>query len=104
MKLPILTPAACRAVLVGAVVISQAREGGSRVVAAQPPARNQIPPAPRPVPLAGNPEMDALRMVKEGRETFRHDTFGDEAFWGDALKLHQAIAGEKLGGVGPGVS
>src|SRR5262245_29533189 len=28
----------------------------------------------------------------------------DEAFWGDALRLHQAIAGEKQGGVGPGVS
>jgi hypothetical protein len=50
------------------------------------------------------PERDALQMIKEGRQTFRYDTFGDEAFWGDALKLHQAIAGEKLGGVGPGVS
>ena len=33
-----------------------------------------------------------------------NDTFGDEAFWGDTLKLHQAIAGAKHGGVGPGVS
>src|ERR1700719_2126500 len=47
---------------------------------------------------------DAERMMKEGQETFRFDTFGDEAFWGDALKLHQAIEGAKLGGVGPGVS
>ena len=39
-----------------------------------------------------------------GRNTFRFDTFGDEAFWGDALKLHQAIAGAANGGVGPGVS
>jgi hypothetical protein len=46
----------------------------------------------------------AKRMVEEGRETFRFDTFGDEAFWGDTLKLHQAIAGEENGGVGPGVS
>ncbi len=30
--------------------------------------------------------------------------FGDQAFWGDALKLHKAIAGSKLGGVGSGVS
>jgi hypothetical protein len=43
-------------------------------------------------------------MIEEGRQTFRFDTFGDEAFWGDALQLHQAIAGEGLGGVGPGVS
>src|SRR5262245_2162797 len=48
--------------------------------------------------------VDALRMIKEGRQTFRYDTFGDEAFWGDALKLHQAIAGQKMGGVGDGVS
>ena len=47
---------------------------------------------------------NALRMIDEGRQTFRYDTFGDEAFWGGALKLHQAIAGAKLGGVGPGVS
>jgi len=56
------------------------------------------------MPRPSSPEQDALRMIKEGRQTFRHDTFGDESFWGDALKLHQAIAGEKLGGVGPGVS
>lgn len=43
-------------------------------------------------------------MLDEGRETFRFDTFGDEAFWGDTLKLHQAIAGAALGGVGAGVS
>ena len=39
-----------------------------------------------------------------GTASFRYDTFGDEEFWGDALQLHRAIAGEKLGGVGPGVS
>jgi hypothetical protein len=43
-------------------------------------------------------------MLDEGRHIFRFDTFGDEAFWGDALQLHQAIQGEVLGGVGPGVS
>jgi hypothetical protein len=44
------------------------------------------------------------RMLEDGRRIFRFDTFGDEAFWGGTLKLHQAIEGEKLGGVGPGVS
>ena len=39
-----------------------------------------------------------------GRQTFRYDTFGDQAFWGDLLHLHDAIKGEALGGVGPGVS
>jgi hypothetical protein len=47
---------------------------------------------------------NAERMMEEGRRIFRFDTFGDEAFWGGALKLHQAIAGDRLGGVGPGVS
>ena len=46
----------------------------------------------------------AQTMLEEGRKTFRYDTFGSEAFWGDALQLHKAIAGEKNGGVGPGVS
>jgi hypothetical protein len=51
-------------------------------------------------PVAQN----ALRMVDEGRQTFRFDTFGDEAFWGDSLQLHRAIAGAANGGVGPGLS
>jgi hypothetical protein len=46
----------------------------------------------------------ARTMLEEGRRIFRYDTFGSEAFWGDALQLHKAIAGEKNGGVGPGVS
>jgi hypothetical protein len=44
------------------------------------------------------------RMLKEGQKTFRFDTFGDEAWWGDTLHLHEAIEGAKLGGVGPGIS
>jgi hypothetical protein len=44
------------------------------------------------------------RMMKEGQQIFRFDTFGSEAFWGDALQLHKAIAREKNGGVGGGVS
>jgi hypothetical protein len=43
-------------------------------------------------------------LVREGRQAFRFDTFGDESFWGDTLKVHQAIEGAALGGVGPGVS
>ncbi len=38
-------------------------------------------------------------MMREGRRTFRFDTFGDEVFWGDLLGLHKAIAGTALGGV-----
>ena len=49
-------------------------------------------------------ERNSDALLAEGRETFRHDTFGDEHFWGDQLRLHQAIAGEANGGVGPGLS
>jgi len=45
-----------------------------------------------------------VELLREGRQTFRFDTFGDEAFWGDTLRLHEAIEGEAHGGVGPGVS
>jgi len=49
-------------------------------------------------------DANAQRMLDEGKQTFRFDTFGDEAFWTDALQLNRAIAGANLGGVGPGVS
>ena len=49
-------------------------------------------------------DSNAQRMLAEGKQTFRFDTFGDEAFWTDTLQLHRAIAGANLGGVGPGVS
>src|ERR1035437_574069 len=44
------------------------------------------------------------RTLKEGQQTFRFDTFGDEAWWGDTLHLHEAIEGVKFGGIGPGIS
>lgn len=69
---------------------------------------------PGPVPVGarlvpadvapGAQERHALDMIGEGRRTFRFDTFGDEAFWDDAPKLHRAIPGAKLGGVGPGLN
>jgi hypothetical protein len=47
---------------------------------------------------------NAIEKIQMGERVFRFDTFGDEAFWGDTLKLHEAIEGSKLGGIGPGVS
>ena len=47
---------------------------------------------------------NAVARVEEGEQVFRFDTFGDQAFWGDTLKLHKAIEGSALGGVGAGVS
>src|SRR6185369_10999133 len=48
--------------------------------------------------------VNAKQMLQEGKQTFRFETFGDEVYWTDALKLDKGIAGEKDGGVGPGLS
>jgi hypothetical protein len=44
------------------------------------------------------------QMLADGRRIFRSDTFGSEAFWTGRLKLNQAIAGARFGGVGPGLT
>lgn len=46
----------------------------------------------------------AESVIDEGRQTFRFETFGDEAFWGDTLQIHKALEGSAKGGVGAGVS
>jgi hypothetical protein len=62
-----------------------------------------IPSFPKRV-VCGSPSCDpdeenrkaAQQLFDQGRQTFRFDTFGDEAFSGDALRLHRAIEGEAL--------
>jgi hypothetical protein len=49
-------------------------------------------------------DFHALGKIERGRNIFRYDTFQDEGFWGGTLQLHKAIEGQKLGGIGPGVS
>src|SRR5690349_2700812 len=49
-------------------------------------------------------DRNASGSLSEGRNIFRHETFGDEFFWGDTLQLHLAIAGSRHGGVGPGLT
>jgi hypothetical protein len=49
-------------------------------------------------------DRSSIEMLADGRRIFRDDTFGSEDFWGGTLRLHEAILGEKLGGVGPGLS
>lgn len=56
--------------------------------------------SPHQDPTATN----AVQLVSQGRDVFRFDTFGDEAFWGGVLQLHTAIEGAAAGGVGPGLS
>jgi hypothetical protein len=43
-------------------------------------------------------------LFRRGQQIFRFDTFGDERFWSDTLRLHQAVAGAANGGVGSGLS
>ena len=31
------------------------------------------------------------QVVAAGKETFRHDTFGDETFWTDVLQMNKVI-------------
>ena len=69
---------------------------------AQPPGEAKV--AAHAVEYPQQIDANASRMIDEGRQIFRFDTFGSEDFWGGKLRLHEAIAGEKLGGVGAGVS
>ena len=48
--------------------------------------------------------LDNPKLSTEGKHIFRFDTFGDEDFWSGLLHLDKAIAGEKNGGYGSGVS
>jgi hypothetical protein len=49
-------------------------------------------------------EDNAKDLLEEGKKIFRYDTFGNEDFWGGKLRFHEAVAGEKNGGVGPGLT
>ncbi len=73
------------------------------------PSGVQTDPAPR-TQAAPKEEWDdkigknAGEMLEEGKEIFRHETFGSETFWGDKLRLHTTIVGEMKGGTGPGLT
>jgi hypothetical protein len=71
-----------------------------RSIANEPAATRRAAEAPFDVVIARY----AQETLEEGRRIFRFDTFGDEAFWTDGLGLDKAIAGERHGGVGAGVS
>jgi hypothetical protein len=68
---------------------------------------NHSSPHTLPNPMVGNgwaTQFKSALLFTEGREVFRFETFGDEAWWTDTLQLHKAIEGQKHGGVGAGVS
>ena len=109
----VLWASACLALLLAPTFITFATPTPPAASADEPLAANggdmpagpgvRKPPGPAPAWDATILE-NSRRMLAEGRETFRFDTFGDEDFWGRQLRLHQAIAGAPNGGVGPGVS
>ena len=74
--------------------------------AAMRSATSDQSPASKTPPISFDTTINqnAQRMIEEGRKIFRFDTFGSEDFWGGKLRLHEAIVGQKLGGVGAGVS
>ena len=66
--------------------VAQAAEAADpplAVASALPDARDQS---------ARSAHENADKMVTDGRQIFRFDTFGDEAFWGGQILLHQAVA------------
>src|SRR5688500_14195363 len=86
------------AVVLFAAAAMTALLGAHRATSAEGQGKGKLTEAERAT------DTNAERMLAEGKQTFRFDTFGDEAFWTDALQLNRAIAGANLGGVGPGVS
>lgn len=82
-----------RSAILGSIV------GGAAIIIAA-----MVNAATPPAGAGGDIARNAQRMLDEGKQTFRYDSFGDEAFWSDALHLDKAIAGAPNGGVGGGVS
>ena len=73
----------CVAVVCGALCVLtlySAGDGGS--------GRRERPPSGFDQVIVQN----ARELIHQGRAIFRFDTFGDEAFWGETLRLHEAIA------------
>jgi hypothetical protein len=42
-------------------------------------------------PTAATIEEPRSRLVNAGQEIFRFDTFGDEQFWTDTLRMHEVV-------------
>ena len=89
--------------LVGVVAAGATAALGFQATAASPPSAATRAAATASAQEAGW-RQNNQSVLAEGRQTFRFDTFGDEAFWGDLLNLDAAIAGKANGGVGPGLS
>src|SRR5256885_4129321 len=86
-----------------------AASGAPQDILLNPRLRNQKPTPPPTNPVSGPATSDPVaadagKQIAAGRQVFRFNTFGDEEFWGGALRLHEAIAGQANGGAGDGLS
>jgi len=91
-------------IVVGLVVFTTLAIGTCQVIetqraSAQTPDQSAVRSA-----LEAVVQSSSERALKEGQRVFRFATFDDQSFWGDMLRLQEAIEGAKLGGVGPGLS
>src|SRR5450759_2868462 len=85
-------------IAVGLVLFVGLVVGSYRLIGAQRASAQTEETGASPSGFAAMIPENSERMLKEGQHTFRFDTFGDEAWWGDTLHLHEAIEGAKLGG------
>src|SRR3954465_10024725 len=84
-----------KAVRTGALMGACALAGGALFnVSAQSQTEKNARPS--------NATQTGANLVSQGRQIFRFDDFGDNAFWSGSLQLDKAIAGRANGGVGPG--
>jgi hypothetical protein len=74
------------AVVVVAVTAVAVMPGGSRRTVAAPKS-----PGPPVRSFDQAIERSAQDLLSEGRRVFRRETFGDQAFWGGTLRLHEAL-------------
>ncbi len=91
-------------ITVGVVLFGGLVVGSYRLVGAQRASAQTEETGASPSGFAAVVPHNSERTLKEGQHTFRVDTFGDEAWWGDTLHLHEGIEGATLGGIGPGIS
>jgi hypothetical protein len=70
-------------------------------VSTDPAARTQAAPREEWDDKVGK---NADTLFDEGKKTFRHETFGSEAFFGGKLQLHKALLSAEKGGMGAGLT
>jgi hypothetical protein len=72
-------------VVVTVTAVAVMSDGSRRTVAAP---HSPVPPVPR---FDQAIERNAQDLLSEGRRVFRRETFGDQAFWGGTLGLHETL-------------